>query len=94
MQKRLRWAFELAYERHIIGHSLQARTTNCTGVNDLYSSVPTPGLWVSEWIPLAGNRVALYKGYDETDNSQNVQSNAEYHDRDPERARWSEKADD
>ena len=93
MRKYLRWAFQLAYERQIIVHSFQARTTDCAGVDNLHSSVPTPGLWVSEWIPLAGSRVALYKGYDETDNSQNVQSNAEYHDRDSEPARWSEKED-
>lgn len=56
--------------------------------------VLTASLRVLKRIPLPRSRATLHKGYGETDNRQDVQSNAECHDRSPEPTLRSEKADE
>ena len=56
--------------------------------------MPAGGLWVLKRIPLARNRIALGKSDDETDNGEDVQSDAESQDGHPQPRLWAEDADD
>lgn len=69
--------FQHVCNQHATRLDLEVHTTDGAGVENLHSSVPTMGLGVLKRIPLPHSRVALCKGYDETDNSEDVQSKAE-----------------
>ncbi|KAL8888459.1 MAG: hypothetical protein Q9192_006172 [Flavoplaca navasiana] len=56
--------------------------------------MPAGGLWVLKRVPLARNRITLGKSDDETDNGEDVQSDAESQDGHPQPRLWAEDADD
>ena len=77
MRRYLRGIIKHACDRYTTTLDSRARTADGAGVDDLHISVPTMSLRVLKRIPLSRSRVALYKGNDETDDGQDVQSNAE-----------------
>lgn len=73
---------------------VQVRTADGAGVDDLDRPMPAAGLGVLKRVLLARGRIALCIGYDETDNSEDIQCDAESHNGHPKPRLWSEDTDD